>query len=174
MVRGAEHPGVAQSPGDGAVEAADADAEAAGAGCGVGALCRCGEGLRAPALAVAVQPGRTPRPRGRDHRHVRCLTCAKRWKSPARQALAQEPPGRCQEKRASSDGTARHDRGTKLLLYRPIESLQDVLLIDPKTRTVEHHQRGARGAWKKAVRKSRAQLNVLGGQLAVADLFEGI
>ncbi len=75
-----------------------------------------------------------------------------------------------------SPSTEEYDRGEKLFLYRQIESLKDVLLIDPETRTVEHYRRVARG-WKSVTRK-RGALEVLGGAIdhrfafEVKDLFE--
>ena len=71
-----------------------------------------------------------------------------------------------------SPGTEKYDRGTKLFLYRQIESLQDVLLIDPARRLVEHHHRGARG-WRSTTRH-RGAVAVLGGIIQVAELFEGM
>ncbi len=71
-----------------------------------------------------------------------------------------------------SPSTAKYDRGTKLMLYRQIASLQDVLLIDPDGRLVEHYHRGSRG-WKATTRK-RGALAVLGGVIQVGDLFEGL
>lgn len=71
-----------------------------------------------------------------------------------------------------SPGTEKYDRGTKLMLYRQIESLQDVLLIDPAQRLVEHHHRGPRG-WRSATRH-RGAIAVLGGILQVSELFEGM
>ena len=72
-----------------------------------------------------------------------------------------------------SPRTEKHDRTTKLMLYRQIESLQDVLLIDPKTRSIEHHHRGQRG-WNKPVRRQRGAIKVLGGVIQVEELFEGL
>ncbi len=72
-----------------------------------------------------------------------------------------------------SPRTEKHDRTTKLMLYRQIESLQDVLLVDPKTKTVEHHHRGPRG-WKVPVKKHRGAIKVLGGEIQVTELFEGL
>jgi Uma2 family endonuclease len=71
-----------------------------------------------------------------------------------------------------SQGTAEYDRTTKLFLYRQIDTLTDVLLIDPDTRQVDHHHRGARG-WK-SIRRKRGTLPVLGGVIHVAELFEGL
>lgn len=71
-----------------------------------------------------------------------------------------------------SPSTEEYDRGTKLMLYRQIETLKDVLLIDPESRQVEHHHRGARG-WKSTTRK-RGAIRILGGSLEVAELFEGL
>jgi Uma2 family endonuclease len=71
-----------------------------------------------------------------------------------------------------SPGTEKYDRGTKLMLYRQVETLQDVLLIDPDRRLVEHHHRGPRG-WKSTTRH-RGALSVLGGIIQVGELFEGL
>lgn len=71
-----------------------------------------------------------------------------------------------------SPATEKYDRGTKLTLYRQIETLQDVLLIDPARRLVEHHRRGPRG-WRSATRH-RGRIAVLGGVLQVEELFEGL
>lgn len=71
-----------------------------------------------------------------------------------------------------SSGTAKYDRGTKLMLYLQIEGLKDVLLIDPMTRSIEHHHRGPRG-WTKTMRK-RGAVKVLGGIIQVAELFAGL
>ncbi len=58
------------------------------------------------------------------------------------------------------------------MLYRQIDSLQDVLLIDPTGPLVEHHHRGARG-WKGSTRH-RGTISVLGGILNVGNLFVGL
>ena len=71
-----------------------------------------------------------------------------------------------------SPSTEKYDRGTKLMLYRQIESLRDVLLIDPAGRLVDHHHRGSRG-WKSTTRY-RGAISVLGGIIQVGDLFEGM
>jgi Uma2 family endonuclease len=70
-----------------------------------------------------------------------------------------------------SAATAEYDRGTKLLHYLQIPSLQDVLLIEVEQHWVEHHHRGPRGGWKKTVRR-RGGIPLLGGVLRLEDLYQ--
>ena len=69
-----------------------------------------------------------------------------------------------------SPATAEYDRGTKLLHYLQIPSLQDVLLIDQPGHLAEHHHRGPRG-WKRTVRR-RGGIPLLGGVIQLEDLYQ--
>ena len=68
-----------------------------------------------------------------------------------------------------SPSTAKYDRGTKLLNYLQIPSLQDVLLIEVEQHLVEHHHRGSRG-WKHTSRH-RGAIPLLGGMIRLDDLY---
>ena len=68
-----------------------------------------------------------------------------------------------------SSSTRKYDRGAKLLLYRQIPSLVDVLLIDQPIQLVEHHHRGPPG-WKETTRR-RGGIPVLGGVIQLAALY---
>ncbi len=69
-----------------------------------------------------------------------------------------------------SPSTRKYDPGAKLMLYRQIPSLTDVLLIDQSTHLIQHHHRGPRG-WR-VVTRSRGALPVLSGVLQIADLYD--
>lgn len=69
-----------------------------------------------------------------------------------------------------SSSTRKYDQGAKLMLYRQIPSLTDVLLIDQPLHLVEHHHRGPRG-WRSITRR-RGGVPVLGGVLLLADLYD--
>lgn len=50
-----------------------------------------------------------------------------------------------------SPGSEDYDRNDKVAIYQAIPSVRDYLVVDSETRTVEHHVRGADGAWQRTV-----------------------
>lgn len=68
-----------------------------------------------------------------------------------------------------SSSTREYDRGAKLLLYRQIPSLVDVLLIDQPEQLIEHHRRGA-GGWRSTTRY-RGAISILGGVVRFEDIY---
>ena len=75
-----------------------------------------------------------------------------------------------------SPSTMRWDRGGKVEFYQSLASLQLILLVYQDEIRVEAWQRAGED-WSPLVRKSRCEviaLPELGGELAVADIYEGI
>ena len=46
-----------------------------------------------------------------------------------------------------SDSTSEYDRGEKFLLYQPIPTLRDYILIEQNKIAVDHYVRNAEGVW---------------------------
>jgi Uma2 family endonuclease len=75
-----------------------------------------------------------------------------------------------------SPGTERHDRRIKLLVYRQIASVQEILLIDSESYHAELHRRHD-GHWiTELFRGADASLtlNSVGLSVPIAELYEGI
>jgi Uma2 family endonuclease len=75
-----------------------------------------------------------------------------------------------------SPGTERHDRRTKVLAYREIESVQEILLIDSESTYAEIFRRQG-GAWfSEIVRGRDAELRFSSVELRLPmiELYEGI
>lgn len=74
-----------------------------------------------------------------------------------------------------SSGTESHDRGAKLMQYRRIEALQEVLLVVPEERQVEVHRRIEKGRWMlSALEPASApsiELASVGATLAWDDVY---
>ncbi len=90
------------------------------------------------------------------------------WLISNKDGMSLENPGLLFE--VLSRSTRDYDRGTKLLLYRQIPSLMDILLVDQPTRLVEYHHRGPRG-WK-VVGRTRGGLTMLGGVIHLEELYD--
>ncbi|MBV8736640.1 MAG: Uma2 family endonuclease [Alphaproteobacteria bacterium] len=98
------------------------------------------------------------------------VTC--RPNEPGRQAIAE--PILIVE--ILSPSTERHDRRIKLPIYREIESVQEILLIDSDSYHAEIHRRDANHWIIELVRGSGAILSLLsvGLSLPMAELYDGI
>jgi Uma2 family endonuclease len=71
-----------------------------------------------------------------------------------------------------SDSTRDYDRGAKLAHYRSIVGLRHVLVLETARAHVEHHRRGADGAWtERAYTEGAIALEDLGGALSLDDLY---
>ncbi len=71
-----------------------------------------------------------------------------------------------------SDSTRDYDRGVKLEHYRSIASLRHVRVFESASRCVEHHRRGADGAWSCTTHtQGSLALDDLGGALALDDVY---
>jgi len=75
-----------------------------------------------------------------------------------------------------SPGTAGYDYGKKFKYYRQIESLQEYILIDSESVSVETYQRGEGKLWlyKAYTEHETMPLQSIDFSLSVADLYEGI
>ena len=98
------------------------------------------------------------------------VTC--RPNEPGRQAIAE--PILIVE--ILSPSTERHDRRIKLPVYREIESVQEILLIDSDSYYAEVHRRDANHWIIELVRGSEAilALSSVGLSLSMAELYDGI
>ena len=72
-----------------------------------------------------------------------------------------------------SPSTAEYDRTDKFDHYRQLKSLQQYVLIDPKTETVELRTRGPNGAWTSATHRAGDSLELasIGVRFEVKELF---
>jgi Uma2 family endonuclease len=75
-----------------------------------------------------------------------------------------------------SPGTERHDRRTKLLIYRQITSVQEILLIDSESFYAELHRRQNAHWITELLRGPGASitLNSVGLSIPLFELYEGI
>ncbi|MBU6122789.1 Uma2 family endonuclease [Hymenobacter siberiensis] len=76
-----------------------------------------------------------------------------------------------------SDSTADYDRIDKFMRYRSIESLQEYVLIDPRTVTVELFTRQESGGWNYSPAndlQEKLTLASVGCTLALAELYAGL
>lgn len=75
-----------------------------------------------------------------------------------------------------SPGTAGYDYGKKFKYYRRIESLQEYILIDSESVSVETYQRGEGRLWlyKAYIENETIHLQSIDFALSLADLYEGI
>ncbi|OAI11080.1 hypothetical protein A1507_20930 [Methylomonas koyamae] len=75
-----------------------------------------------------------------------------------------------------SDSTADYDRGGKFVAYRKLESLREYLIVDIDARRVECFRRTADNDWllHDYVGESECELNSLGVQIPMAEIFEDI
>ena len=98
------------------------------------------------------------------------VTC--RPNEPGRQAIAE--PILIVE--ILSPSTERHDRRIKLPIYREIESVQEILLIDSDSYYAEVHRRNASHWIIELVRGSGAVLSLssVGLSLSMTELYDGI
>ncbi|MEM1054014.1 MAG: Uma2 family endonuclease [Bacteroidota bacterium] len=73
-----------------------------------------------------------------------------------------------------SDSTAAYDRGEKFALYRDVESIREVVFVDPERRWVEVARRTDSG-WliETAVTEGEVQLHALGLALPMEAIYEG-
>jgi Uma2 family endonuclease len=75
-----------------------------------------------------------------------------------------------------SPGTERHDRRTKLVIYRQIASVEEILLIDSETYYAELHRR-QNAHWITELLRGRDMsitLNSVGLAIPLSELYEGI
>lgn len=75
-----------------------------------------------------------------------------------------------------SDSTRAYDRGEKLDRYKSIPTLRHVVLVEPDAVDVEVWTRGESG-WTRTVcvdRAGRVRLDVIGVDLAVAEIYDGL
>lgn len=71
-----------------------------------------------------------------------------------------------------SDSTERFDRGEKLIGYRSIPSVRELVLISQHERRVEHYTRGSDGTWVLHDYADEATLTLAcGGTLTLAGLY---
>jgi Uma2 family endonuclease len=71
-----------------------------------------------------------------------------------------------------SPSTRRRDEGKKLVAYFSLPSVQHYLVIDPKDRTVVHHQRGRDGRIEPSTLRAGAlRIDPPGLEVDVAELF---
>ncbi len=73
-----------------------------------------------------------------------------------------------------SPGAAGYDRGSKFQHYRLLPSLQEFLLIDPDTRSVELYRRGEAQSWVLTDVTGAPELTLCGVALPVAALLDGL
>lgn len=75
-----------------------------------------------------------------------------------------------------SPGTAGYDYGKKFKYYRQIESLEEYVLIDSESVSVESYQRGEGKLWlyKAYMEGETLQLQSIDVQLSLVDLYEGV
>jgi Uma2 family endonuclease len=75
-----------------------------------------------------------------------------------------------------SDSTAAYDRGGKFTHYRQIDSLEEYVLIDPDTRTVEVFRRIETGDWLLAASESSQGLILksLDFRASLNEVFEDV
>jgi Uma2 family endonuclease len=75
-----------------------------------------------------------------------------------------------------SRGTARHDRPAKVPAYRDIESVKEILLIDPETAYAEIFHRKDSGWLSEIVRGQKAELHLssIDLRLSMTELCEGL
>lgn len=72
----------------------------------------------------------------------------------------------------SSPSTADYDRGGKFAHYRSLESLLEYVIVDPSTRTVEHHRKLEPGQWLLTeLGSGPVELPSIGVSLAWDDLW---
>ena len=76
----------------------------------------------------------------------------------------------------SSPGTERHDRRAKVPAYREIESVQEILLIDPEIAYAEIFRRKGTAWFSEIIRGREGELYLasIELQLAMSELYEGI
>lgn len=75
-----------------------------------------------------------------------------------------------------SPSTQAFDRSLKFAAYRQIDALQEYLLVDPETRSVEVFRRNERGLFELHDQTSAAQLHLasIDLHLAMAEVFDGL
>jgi Uma2 family endonuclease len=74
----------------------------------------------------------------------------------------------------ASPTTEAYDRGAKAAHYRRRPSVQDIVLLDPGRRTVEHYRRLGPEQWHLETRADgEIALESLGIRIPVAELFDG-
>lgn len=73
-----------------------------------------------------------------------------------------------------SPSTEDHDRGAKGRHYRRIPSLEHLLVIEPRERSVEHHRRTGPSRWEVVEATADDAIALFDGQLMLRDLFANI
>ena len=76
-----------------------------------------------------------------------------------------------------SPSTEAYDRGNKFALYRELESLQEYVLIDPRTYQVDVFRRNAHGRWELFAFSGETATVVfasVGCECAMSDLYEDV
>ncbi len=75
----------------------------------------------------------------------------------------------------ASPSTEAYDRGARAAHYRRRPSVQEILLVDPARRSVEHYRRLGPEQWNLETRTvGDLALDSLGIRVPVAELFEGL
>jgi Uma2 family endonuclease len=75
-----------------------------------------------------------------------------------------------------SESTQAYDRGLKFATYRQLASLQEYLLVDPDSRSVEVFRRNERGNFELLDQTADAELVLacVGLSLPIAEVFDGL
>jgi Uma2 family endonuclease len=76
-----------------------------------------------------------------------------------------------------SPATQRYDRGEKFMLYRSITSLQEYILIDSESITIEHYKRNNNNTWLLQEWKERTDtltITTIGLSLPLEELYGGV
>jgi Uma2 family endonuclease len=76
-----------------------------------------------------------------------------------------------------STATRDYDRGEKFDLYKTIPTFKEYLLIEQSHPAVEHHQRGARGAWRARTHKrldAVVSLSSVGVELSLREIYREV
>jgi len=76
----------------------------------------------------------------------------------------------------TSASTEDYDRGTKVLHYQAIASLEEYLIVSHREQRVDHYRRLQSGQWLTTTRTgaSAVELPVLAGSFDVVDLYAGV
>jgi Uma2 family endonuclease len=75
----------------------------------------------------------------------------------------------------ASPSTEAYDRGAKAAHYRRRPTVQEILLVDPARRSVEHYRRTGAERWDLETRtEGEIRLPSLGISVPIAELFEGL
>ncbi len=74
-----------------------------------------------------------------------------------------------------SEGTEAYDRGEKLVTYRRIASLQEIVLVAQDVRSVEVYSRTGDGLWTlREVTEGSLPLASVGAEIALDELYAGV